>query len=159
MRRRSLWTWVTVCLTIMLAGSCTRDSSDTVTTTAGTAQDNPSSPPPTYVKVPPAQLKGAGSSGSGSQFQLGNRIFITASGFEPSHLLAGIDYKITFVNASSAPQGIRFVNFGNEIQSGDIPPGEGWVYEPKTAGSIIYSLTSPPYFKGYLQIQLVQKVG
>jgi hypothetical protein len=104
--------------------------------------------PATTPQTPPQ------SSGGNAQAALGTSVLITGSGFQPLLLVAPMGQRITWKNVSDSTQSVHLDNWGARVDSGPIPPGGDWSFNPKRLASITYHSTYDHSFRAQLQIQL-----
>lgn len=86
---------------------------------------------------------------------LGTVVTITPSGFSPKVLVAPTGQTVTWRNESGSTQSVHFDNAGERIDSGPIPPGGTWAFDPPGALSLLYHSTYTPKFRAQLQVQLL----
>lgn len=130
----------------------------------GCGASSSSSSPQTGSGAPSAASTSPGAAASTSyyakdrgnaQFAMGTTVVITRSGFQPQQLLAPVGYAIVWKNLSGSTQSVHLDNFGSRVDSGPIPPGGSWSFNPKAQLSIVYHSTYHPRFHGQLQVQQV----
>ena len=90
-------------------------------------------------------------------YDSGETITITPTGFQPKELVAQTGLKLTFVNHTAIAQHVQFEHSrdakGNLIASGAIPPGKSWSYTPENWESATYHSVDQPSLRGQIQIQ------
>lgn len=86
---------------------------------------------------------------------IGHAIFITPKGLVPRELIAGINKSVVFWNETSQPLAVTFLNYGDAVTSGSIPPNGSWTFHSRYDISIIYATGPRPAFRGNLQYQPV----
>ncbi|MDQ1534363.1 MAG: hypothetical protein QOF28_2124 [Actinomycetota bacterium] len=90
-------------------------------------------------------------------YDSGDTVFITTTGFQPKVLIAAVKVPLHFVNHTKAVQRVQFEHSrsadGRLIATGPIPPGGTWSYTPQTWESATYHSVDRPATGGQIQIQ------
>ncbi len=84
-----------------------------------------------------------------ANFDFGQTVTITRSGFQPAWLVSLIGQPVTWTNDSGAAQSVVFDHL--PVQSKVIPPGGTYVYVPQSMASITYHSGVHPGLRGKLQ--------
>jgi hypothetical protein len=82
-------------------------------------------------------------------FEAGQNVIITSTGFEPSTLEANVAAPVVWTNLSGRPQRIIFINFA--VDSGTVPPGGTFTWSTTNAVDISY-LSDTTGWHGTLQM-------
>jgi plastocyanin len=98
----------------------------------------------------PADAAPAASSGKlDPNFDFGQTVTITRTGFQPAWLVSLIGQPVTWTNDSGAAQSVVFDHL--PVRSKVIPPGGTYVYTPQSMASITYHSGVHPDLRGKLQ--------
>ena len=85
-------------------------------------------------------------------FDFGQTVFITDTTVRPLQLITAVNRTIRFVNQSGQSVDIHFDNYGS-LDSGPIPPGGAYAFEPHTTVSITFHVVEDPTLHGAIQVQ------
>jgi hypothetical protein len=83
-------------------------------------------------------------------FDFGQTVLITPTGFRPRWLVSLVGKTITWRNESSVTASVVFDH--ESVRSGPIPPGGTYTYDPSTALSITYHSGVNPHLHGSVQV-------
>lgn len=131
---RTFWTWGVAVVLLAIAGcGCSAGSSGAAQ--AGTTTSTSAAAPPTTTDP---------------NYDFGQTVTITASGFRPRELVSSQGLAVTWINESGVAQTVQFDHFA--VRSGRIPPGGRFVYRPRLPVSITYHSGLHPGLRGLLQV-------
>jgi hypothetical protein len=83
-------------------------------------------------------------------FDFGQTVLITPTGFRPRWLVSLVGKTITWRNESNVTASVVFDH--ESVRSGPIPPGGTYTYDPRTALSITYHSGVNPHLHGSVQV-------
>lgn len=83
-------------------------------------------------------------------FDFGQTVLITPTGFRPRWLVSLVGKTITWRNESNVTTSVVFDHAS--VRSGPIPPGGTYTYDPRTALSITYHSGVNPHLHGSVQV-------
>ena len=105
---------------------------------------------PTLASTPTSSVPPASTSGKlDPNFDFGQTVTITRTGFQPAWLVSLIGQPVTWTNQSGASQTVVFDHL--PVTSKVIPPGGTYVYTPQSMASITYHSGLHPGLRGRLQ--------
>lgn len=108
-----------------------------------------SSAAPRPSSAAPAAPAAASSGKLDPNFDFGQTVTITSSGFQPAWLVSLIGQPVTWTNDSGAAQSVVFDHL--PVRSKVIPPGGTYAYIPNSMASITYHSGVHPGLRGKLQ--------
>jgi hypothetical protein len=100
----------------------------------------------------PAPKPGTPAASSGPvdpNFDFGQRVTITASGFQPLWLVSIVNEPVVWTNTTDTPQSVVFDHL--PVRSGTIPPGGTYTWTPDSVASVTYHSGLHPKMQAKLQ--------
>lgn len=116
-------------------------------TSCGGGSSAPASSGAPSTSAPPASTA---ASTIDPNFDFGQTVLITRTGFRPRWLVSLAGKTITWRNESHVTASVVFDH--ESVRSGPIPPGGTYTYDPRTALSITYHSGVNPHLHGSVQV-------